>query len=94
MGDHVSAFPTAALRQLLAEHSFLKQAADAGASVIFANAHSERFWEMIEKRKLRLGASTLTALAAGAAIPDLADLVERGVLMKIGAKKGTYYILK
>jgi ATP-dependent DNA helicase RecG len=25
---------------------------------------------------------------------DLADLVERGVLMKIGAKKGTYYILK
>jgi ATP-dependent DNA helicase RecG len=25
---------------------------------------------------------------------DLADLVERGVLMRIGAKKGTYYILK
>jgi ATP-dependent DNA helicase RecG len=25
---------------------------------------------------------------------DLADLVERGVLLKIGAKKGTYYILK
>jgi len=25
---------------------------------------------------------------------DLADLVERGILMKIGAKKGTYYILK
>jgi len=25
---------------------------------------------------------------------DLADLVNRGVLMRIGAKKGTYYILK
>jgi ATP-dependent DNA helicase RecG len=25
---------------------------------------------------------------------DLADLVERGLLLKIGAKKGTYYILK
>jgi ATP-dependent DNA helicase RecG len=25
---------------------------------------------------------------------DLADLVDRGVLMRIGAKKGTYYILK
>jgi ATP-dependent DNA helicase RecG len=25
---------------------------------------------------------------------DLADLVERGILIKIGAKKGTYYILK
>ena len=25
---------------------------------------------------------------------DLADLVNKGVLLKIGAKKGTYYILK
>ena len=25
---------------------------------------------------------------------DLVDLVERGILLKIGAKKGTYYILK
>jgi ATP-dependent DNA helicase RecG len=25
---------------------------------------------------------------------DLVDLVDRGLLLKIGAKKGTYYILK
>ena len=25
---------------------------------------------------------------------DLADLVNRGLLLKIGAKKGTYYVLK
>ncbi|HOT02448.1 MAG TPA: DeoR family transcriptional regulator, partial [Acidobacteriota bacterium] len=25
---------------------------------------------------------------------DLADLVDRGLLLKIGSKKGTYYILK
>ena len=25
---------------------------------------------------------------------DLADLVERGILLKIGRKRGTYYILK
>jgi ATP-dependent DNA helicase RecG len=25
---------------------------------------------------------------------DLADLVERGILLKIGERKGTYYILK
>jgi ATP-dependent DNA helicase RecG len=25
---------------------------------------------------------------------DLVDLVERGLLLKIGSKKGTYYILK
>jgi ATP-dependent DNA helicase RecG len=25
---------------------------------------------------------------------DLADMVERGILLKVGSKKGTYYILK
>jgi len=25
---------------------------------------------------------------------DLADLVDKGVLMRVGEKKGTYYILK
>jgi 2,3-bisphosphoglycerate-independent phosphoglycerate mutase len=84
VGDHVTAYPTAALRQLLAEYSLLKRAAEAGARVIFANAHSERFWRMVEGRKLRLGASTLTALAAGAPIPTLSDLMAgRAVLWDI-----------
>jgi hypothetical protein len=84
VGDHVTAFPTAQLRQVIAEQSLLKQAAAAGARVIFANAHSQRFWEMIRDKRRRLGASTLTALAAGAPIPTLADLVEgRAVLWDI-----------
>jgi len=76
VGDHISAHPTAALKEIIAEHSLLKRAAEAGARVIFANAHSEQFWQMIEDRRLRLGASTLTALAAEAPIPTLADLLE------------------
>jgi hypothetical protein len=84
VGDHVTAFPTAALRQVIAEHSLLKRAAEAGARVIFANAHSARFWQMIHEGKRRLGASTLTALAADAPIPTLSDLVEgRAVLWDI-----------
>ncbi len=84
VGDHISAHPTAALREIIAEHSLLKRAAEAGARVIFANAHSEQFWQMIEERRLRLGSSTLTAMAAGAPIPDLADLLEgRAVLWDI-----------
>jgi 2,3-bisphosphoglycerate-independent phosphoglycerate mutase len=75
IGDHVAAHPTAPLREVIAEHSFLKRAAEAGARVLFANAHSERFWQMVERGKLRLGASTLTALAAGSPIPDLDDLL-------------------
>jgi hypothetical protein len=84
VGDHVTAFPTSQLREIIAEHSLLKQVANLNKRVLFANAHSERFWKMIEQRKLRLGASTLTALAAGGEIPSLDDLVAgRAVLWDI-----------
>ena len=84
VGDHITAHPTAALKEVIAEHSLLKRAAEAGARVIFANAHSELFWQRIRERKLRLGASTLTALAAEAPIPTMSDLIEgRAVLWDI-----------
>jgi hypothetical protein len=42
------------------------------------------FWQRIRERKLRLGASTLTALAAGKPIPNMTDLREgRAVLWDI-----------
>lgn len=74
VGDHLTAYPTAALREVIAEHSLLKRAAEAGKRVLLANAHSERFWEMIRQGKRRLGASTLTAMAAGVPIPTLEHL--------------------
>jgi hypothetical protein len=84
VGEHVTAFPTSALREVIAEHSFLKRASEAGARVLFANAHSEQFWQMVREKKRRMGASTLTALAAAAPIPTLADLSEgRAVLWDI-----------
>jgi hypothetical protein len=81
VGDHVTAFPTQQLRAVIAEHSVLKRVADAGGQVLFANAHSERFWQMIREGKRRLGASTLTALAAKVAIPTLVDLAEGRALL-------------
>ena len=93
VGDHVSAYPTAALREVIAEHSVLKRAAAAGARVTFANAHSGRFWQMIREGKRRLGASTLTALAAGVPIPTLSDLVEgRAVLWDITHEVAAGYL--
>ena len=81
VGDHVTAYPTEQLRGVIAASSVLKQVAEAGGKVLFANAHSERFWEAIRKKERRLGASTLTAQAANAPIPTLADLAEgRAVL--------------
>lgn len=81
VGEHVTAFPTEQLRAVIAEHSVLRRVADAGGRVLFANAHSERFWEMIREGKRRLGASTLSALAADTAIPTLADLAEGRALL-------------
>ncbi|HSJ56537.1 MAG TPA: hypothetical protein VLC95_05125, partial [Anaerolineae bacterium] len=74
VGDHVTAQPTAALRSVIEEQSLLKRAAEAGARVLFANAHSERFWAWVQEGRRRLGASTLTALAAGAPIRTLDEL--------------------
>jgi 2,3-bisphosphoglycerate-independent phosphoglycerate mutase len=92
-GDHVTAYPTAALREVIAEHSLLKRAAHAGARILFANAHSERFWHMIREKKRRLGASTLTALAAGGPIPTLSDLLEgRAVLWDITHEIAARYL--
>jgi 2,3-bisphosphoglycerate-independent phosphoglycerate mutase len=81
VGDHVTAYPTQQLQEVIAGSSVMKQVADEGGKVLFANAHSERFWELIRKKQRRLAASTLTALAANAPIPTLADLAEgRAVL--------------
>ena len=76
VGDHITAFPTQRLREVIADRSVLKQVAEAGGEVLLANAHSERFWDMIRNRERRLGASTLTALASDVRIPTLEDLVE------------------
>jgi hypothetical protein len=84
VGRHISAFPTAPLRELIAEKSLLKQVADQGGRVLFANAHSELFWEMIRQKRRPMGVSTLTALAAGAPIPTMDDLrAGRAVLWDI-----------
>jgi hypothetical protein len=92
-GDHITAYPTEALRAVIAKCSVLKRAGEAGRSVLFANAHSEIFWQMIEEGKRRLGASTLTALAAGAPIPTLADLLEgRAVLWDITHEVAAGYL--
>jgi hypothetical protein len=93
VGDHITAYPTAALREVIAGHSVLKQAAEGGARVTFANAHSDRFWQMVRSGRRSLGASTLTALAAGIPIPTLSDLRQgRAVLWDITHEIASSYL--
>jgi hypothetical protein len=74
VGMHISAWPTARLRDIIARHSLLKRAVDAGLRATFANAYSERYWQLVRQRKLRHSASTLTNMAAGLPFRTLDDL--------------------
>jgi 2,3-bisphosphoglycerate-independent phosphoglycerate mutase len=73
-GMHISAWPTAKLREVIAQHSLLKRAVEAGFRVTFANAYSKRYWQLVERRKLHHSASTLTNMAAGLPFRTLDDL--------------------
>jgi 2,3-bisphosphoglycerate-independent phosphoglycerate mutase len=93
VGDHVTAFPTTPLRRLIAQHSLLKQAAEAGAQVTSANAYSERYWAMVREGERRLSASTLTIMASGAPFRTLEDLLAgRAVMWDITHEVVTGYL--
>ena len=77
VGAHVAAYPTEALRQVIAGHSLLKRATDHGLRATFANAYTGTYWQRVAQRKLRHSASTLTTMAAGLRFRTLDDL-ERG----------------
>ena len=93
VGDHVTAYPTTPLRQAIAEHSLLKQAAEAGAQVTSANAYSEHYWTMVREGERRLSASTLTIMASGVPFRTLQDLREgRAVLWDITHEVATSHL--
>jgi 2,3-bisphosphoglycerate-independent phosphoglycerate mutase len=74
-GTHVFAFPTQRLRDVIAEHSILKQATERGLNATLANAYSASYWSWVEdKRRGRHSATTLTNLAAGLPFRDFEDL--------------------
>ena len=73
-GMHISAWPTTKLRHIITQHSLLKRATEINLSATFANAYSDRYWELVEKKRLRHSASTLTNMAAGLPFRTLDDL--------------------
>jgi 2,3-bisphosphoglycerate-independent phosphoglycerate mutase len=73
-GMHIAAYPTTVLRTIIEAHSILKQAKEMGLKATFANAYSDRYWELVGERKLRHSATTLTSMAAGLRFRTLDDL--------------------
>ena len=74
VGQHLSAFPTLALREIIAEHSLLKVVAGWGGRATFANAYSPDYWERAQTRRIRHSATTWVNLAAGLPFRTFDDL--------------------
>jgi hypothetical protein len=74
LGKHLTGFPNETLRELLLEHSLLRQARGRGRTAVFANAYRPRFFELPRERQLRLSATTVATLAADLRFRDLDDL--------------------
>jgi 2,3-bisphosphoglycerate-independent phosphoglycerate mutase len=87
LGQHLGAYPNAQLTEVINEHNILKRATDRGYRATFANAYAygnqyfqlvkKQRPELVEGRKRRHSATTLSVLAAGLPFRTLEDL-ERG----------------
>ncbi len=73
-GRHVTAYPTKALQELLLGHNLFRQVCNLGGTVALANAYTQEYFAAVEAGRLRHGAITFSALAAGVPLRGLDDL--------------------
>lgn len=73
-GRHVTAYPTEALRALLAQHSLFARARHHDARVALANAYTPEYFSAVEQRRLKVGAVTFAAQSAGVRLRLVEDL--------------------
>ena len=74
VGRHVTAYPTAQLRDLLAEHNLFRQVAALGGKVTLANAYTPEYFKAVEAGTLRHAAITHSAISAGLSLRTVDDL--------------------
>jgi len=74
VGRHVTAYPTADLRALLAADSLFARLGRAGRATALANAYSAEYHEAVAARRLRHGAITTAAQSAGVRLRTVEDL--------------------
>ncbi len=75
-GRHVTAYPTAALREVLETSSLFARARARGLDVALANAYTPEYFAAVAAGRLRHAAITYAALAAGVRLRRVDDLRE------------------
>jgi hypothetical protein len=76
VGRHVTAYPTAPLRALLAGGSVFARLRGRGARVALANAYSREYFAAVAARRLKVASVTFAAQAAGVRLRTIDDLRE------------------
>ncbi len=74
LGTHLTGYPNGRLQEIIAEHSILKRAVEAGRRATFANAYTDVYWQLVQEGRRRHSATTLTNLAAVLPFRDFRDL--------------------
>lgn len=74
VGRHVTAYPTARLRALLAEHNLFRKVRALGGRVALANAYTPEYFRAVAAGTLRHAAFTYAAISAGVALRTVEDL--------------------
>ncbi len=77
VGRHVAAYPTAALRELLAQWSLFARLGWAGRAVALANAYTPEYHQAVADRHLRHAAFTAAAVSAGLPLRGVEELARR-----------------
>jgi hypothetical protein len=75
-GRHVTAYPTAALREHLTRQSVFATLVRRGAQVALANAYSPEYFAAIASRRLKMAAVTYAAQSAGVRLRTVDDVRE------------------
>lgn len=73
-GRHITAYPTAQLRAMLAEHNLFTRVASLGSAVTLANAYTPEYFKAVEAGTLRHAAITHSAISAGLSLRTVEDL--------------------
>lgn len=76
LGYHLNAYPNEKLIEVINEHSIFKQLSDKGKMVMFANAFTRNYEQLIKSGKRKHSTSTLSAHAGGVPLRRRADLLK------------------
>ncbi|HNX29248.1 MAG TPA: alkaline phosphatase family protein [Syntrophomonadaceae bacterium] len=73
-GEHINAYPTEELQNIISAHSIMKVLNEKGKRVTFANAYRKEYLTIAKEQGLKFSTSTLVALSSKQALRTLDDL--------------------